>query len=217
METLVINNVSQSKLFSIAFALAIFTISYNIIEGMISVYFGYEDESLTLFGFGVDSFIEVISGIGIATMILRIQSNNNKRTDFERTALRITGVSFYLLVVGLIVTGVHNLYSGHRPEATFWGIVISVISIGVMWALIYGKIWVGKRLKSEAIIADANCTKVCIYMSIILLISSTVYHVTNFAYIDVIGTFGLAYFSFKEGKECFEKAVNNKVCCDTCH
>lgn len=217
MEIATLTHVNQNRLFQIAFALAVFTITYNIIEGLISVYFGYEDESLTLFGFGVDSFIEVVSGIGIATMILRIKSNNNQRSNFEKTALRITGFSFYILVAGLIATGILNLYTGHKPETTFWGVVISIVSIGVMWALIYGKVKIGKQLNSDAIIADANCTKVCIYMSVILLISSAVYYATEFAYIDVIGTFGLAYFSFKEGKECFEKAKNNKACCDSCH
>lgn len=217
MEVATLSSINQKRLFQIAFALAVFTITYNIIEGLISVYFGYKDESLTLFGFGVDSFIEVVSGIGIATMILRIKSNNNERSNFEKTALRITGFSFYMLVAGLIATGILNLYMGHKPETTFWGVAISIVSIGVMWALIYGKIKIGKQLNSDAIIADANCTKVCIYMSVILLMSSAVYYATEFAYIDVIGTFGLAYFSFKEGKECFEKAKNNKVCCDSCH
>jgi divalent metal cation (Fe/Co/Zn/Cd) transporter len=217
MEVAMLTSINQKRLFQIAFALAVFTIAYNIIEGLISVYFGYEDESLTLFGFGVDSFIEVVSGIGIATMMLRIKSNNNQRSNFEKTALRITGFSFYILVAGLIATGILNLYTGHKPETTFWGVVISIVSIGVMWALIYGKVKIGKQLNSDAIIADANCTKVCIYMSVILLISSAVYYATEFEYIDVIGTFGLAYFSFKEGKECFEKAKNNKVCCDSCH
>jgi divalent metal cation (Fe/Co/Zn/Cd) transporter len=217
MEVATLASINQKRLFQIAFALAVFTIAYNIIEGLISVYFGYEDESLTLFGFGVDSFIEVVSGIGIATMILRIKSNNNQRSNFEKNALRITGFSFYILVAGPIATGILNLYAGHKPETTFWGVVISIVSIGVMWALISGKVKIGKQLNSDAIIADANCTKVCIYMSVILLISSAVYYATEFAYIDVIGTFGLAYFSFKEGKECFEKAKNNKVCCDSCH
>ncbi len=53
--------------------LAVFTISYNLIEGLVSIWFGRADEALTLFGFGVDSFIEVLSGIGILVMILRIR------------------------------------------------------------------------------------------------------------------------------------------------
>ena len=84
----------KNNLYKIAFGLAVFTIVYNIAEGLISTYLGFEDESLALFGFGSDSFIEVISGLGIAHMILRIQNNpNSKRDDFERTALRITGIA----------------------------------------------------------------------------------------------------------------------------
>lgn len=216
MEVTTSTSVNSVRLFKIALALATFTIVYNIIEGLVATYVGYEDESLTLFGFGVDSFIEVISGFGIAHMVLRIQRKpESNRDDFERTALRITGFAFYALVVGLISTGIFNLWTGQKPETTFWGVVISVVSIAMMWALIYGKTKVGKQLNSEAILADAECTRVCIYMSVILLFSSAIYELTKFAYIDTIGTFGLAYLSFKEGRECFDKAKSNKHCsCD---
>tara|TARA_R110000765_G_scaffold423795_1_gene533221 strand:- start:710 stop:937 length:228 start_codon:yes stop_codon:yes gene_type:complete len=72
----------NNKLYKIALGLAIFTISYTIAEGMISTYLGFADEILALFGFGSDSFIEVISGLGIAHMIIQIQKqpNNTKTT-----------------------------------------------------------------------------------------------------------------------------------------
>lgn len=215
MNTKFVNIESSKKqqLYKIAFGLAVFTILYNIIEGLFSTYFGYEDESLVLFGFGVDSFIEVISGFGIAHMTFRIQNQSEcNRDNFERTALKITGFSFYALVAGLLATGFYNLWIGHKPETTFWGVIISLISIVVMLFLIYGKQKVGKQLNSDAILADAACTKVCIYMSVVLLASSLIYELTSFAYIDIIGTFGLAYFSFKEGRECFEKVKTNKFC-----
>ncbi|PIX09855.1 MAG: hypothetical protein COZ75_04610, partial [Flavobacteriaceae bacterium CG_4_8_14_3_um_filter_34_10] len=200
----------KKVLYKWAFALAIFTIIYNLAEGIIATYLGFEDESLALFGFGVDSFIEVISGLGIAHMVLRIRQHpESNRDTFERTALRITGFAFYVLVLGLVTSSMYNIYIGHKPETTFWGVVISIISIAVMWLLVFGKTKTGKALQSEAILADAQCTKVCIYMSIILLISSGIYEVTNLAYIDSIGTLGLSYFAFKEGKECFEKAKSN--------
>ena len=60
----------QQRLYRFAFGLALFTIFYNIVEGLVAAYFGCEDSSLALFGFGVDSFIEVISGLGIAHMVL---------------------------------------------------------------------------------------------------------------------------------------------------
>ena len=213
MDTVTTANTDKQKLYRGAFGLAIFTIIYNLIEGVASTYLGYEDESLTLFGFGADSFIELISGLGIAHMVLRIQKEpESNRDNFEKTALRITGFSFYSLVIGLILSGVYNIYTGHKPETTFWGVIISLISIAVMWALIIGKTKVGKQLNSEAILADAECTRVCIYMSVILLISSGIYELTKVAYIDSFGTIGLAYLSSKEGKECFDKAKSNKHC-----
>jgi divalent metal cation (Fe/Co/Zn/Cd) transporter len=204
---------NKKRLYKIALGLAVFTIMYNIIEGLISTYFGYEDESLALFGFGADSIIEVISGFGIAHMILRIQQKpGSNRDGFERTALLITGYSFYALVIGLMATGSYNLWTGHKPGTTLWGVIISIISIAVMWGLMYSKTKVGNQLNSDAILADAECTRVCIYMSVVLLVASGIYELTNIAYIDSIGTLGLAYLSFKEGRECFDKAKNNKCC-----
>ncbi len=211
-----ISTADTKRLYGLAFGLAVFTILYNIVEGLISTYLGFEDESLALFGFGTDSFIEVISGLGIAHMVVRIRKNpNSSRDPFERTALRITGVAFYLLVTGLVITSVYNIWTGHKPINTFWGVVISLISILVMWILVAWKRKVGNRLDSAPILADANCTMVCIYMSVILLLSSGIYELFEIGYVDSIGTLGLAYFAFKEGKECFEKAKSDTLCsCD---
>ena len=206
----------EKKWYDLAFILGIFTIAYNLIEGIIATWFGFEDETLALFGFGVDSFIEMISGIGIVYMVIRIrQQPHSDRSGFEKTALKITGFSFYLLVAGLTASSLLSIYLGRKPVTTFWGVIVSLISIVVMLFLIYGKIKTGKALNSDAILADANCTKVCIYMSCVLLASSAIYEFTGFAYADALGTLGLAWFSFEEGKECFEKAASNKHCgCD---
>jgi divalent metal cation (Fe/Co/Zn/Cd) transporter len=202
-----------NNLYKTAYYLALFTILYNVLEGLLSTYLGFEDESLALFGFGADSFIEVISGFGILHMILRIKENpTSNRDKFEKTALLITGFSFYALTLSLVFTSFYNFWIDKKPESTFWGIIISVISILIMWILIVMKINVGKKLNSDAILADAECTKVCIYMSIILLISSGIYELTNFLYIDSIGTLGISFLAFKEGRECFQKAKSNKHC-----
>lgn len=205
---------AEQRLYRTAFALAVFTIIYNIAEGLVATFLGVEDESLALFGFGADSFIEVISGLGIAHMILRIRKNPlSKRDAFERTALRITGVAFYLLVAGLFITSLYNIVTAHKPLTTTWGVVISVISIAIMWLLVVYKRRVGTQLQSAPILADANCTLVCVYMSVILLLSSGIYALFGLAYIDSIGALGLTYFALKEGRECFEKANSNKDCC----
>lgn len=188
--------------------LAWFTILYNVGEGLVSIYFGASDETLALFGFGLDSFIEVISGLGILAMVLRIRRNpGTPRSQFEGSALRVTGASFYLLAVGLGVTAIYNIFTRHKPETALPGLVISVISIGVMWALVQAKRSVGHTLGSSPILADANCTLVCVYMSLVLLASSLVYQLTGFGFVDSLGALGLIYFSVTEGREAFERAA----------
>ncbi|MEJ2193649.1 MAG: hypothetical protein P8X73_02175 [Ignavibacteriaceae bacterium] len=163
----------MNKLLRTAFILSLITIFYNIIEGLISVYFGAGDETLALFGFGADSFVEVISGIGIAHMIFRMKYSN-----------------------------------------TIPGIVIAVISIATMYWLMTSKLNIGKALNSDAIIADANCTKTCFYLSFILLASSGLYEVFHIAYFDIIGSLGIAYFAFNEGREAFEKVRSGNLACN---
>jgi divalent metal cation (Fe/Co/Zn/Cd) transporter len=204
----------EQKLYNTAFQLSLFTILYNIIEGIISMLVGIEDETLSLFGFGADSFIEVISGIGIAAMIIRIRRNpQSPKSKFEINALRITGTSFFLLSAGLLAGIVFNIVNRNKPETTIWGVIISLVSITVMIWLMLTKRNVGRKLKSDAIIADANCTKVCVYMSLVLLISSLIYEFTGFAYADAIGAAGLVYFSISEGKEAFGKAKGKECEC----
>ena len=197
-----------NKYWTYALWLALFTIFYNLAEGLVSILFGVSDEALTLFGFGVDSFIEVMSGIGILALVLRIRQNpETPRSQFEKTALRVTGTSFYLLAIGLGVTAIYNLSIAHKPTTTLPGLIISLLSIAVMWALVIGKRKVGRTLDSSPILADANCTMVCIYMSLVLLASSLIYELTGFGFVDSIGAMGLIYFSYSEGKESFEKAA----------
>ncbi len=187
--------------------LGVLTVVYNIIEGLVSVYFGAHGETLTLFGFGLDSFIEVLSGLGIVAMVLRIRRHpETGQSRFEKTALRITGVSFYLLIAGLAVTAAYNIVTHHKPETSLPGVIISLISISMMWALVAGKRKVGRALNSAPILADASCSLVCIYMSLVLLAASLIYEFTGFGLVDSIGALGLIYFSFTEGREAFEKA-----------
>jgi divalent metal cation (Fe/Co/Zn/Cd) transporter len=204
-----------ARYFRYALWLGYFTIFYNLLEGLVSIFFGVQDEALTLFGFGVDSFIEVMSGIGIVAMVYRIRHNpDTPRSQFERTALRITGTSFYLLAGGLLVTAIYNLITGHKPEATLAGIVIALISIAMMWALVAAKRKTGRALNSTPILADANCTLVCIYMSLVLLAASLIYKFTGFGFVDSLGALGLIYFSINEGKEAFEKARGMECDCE---
>ncbi len=202
-----LNKIDVERYFTYALWLGYFTVGYNLLEGLASVLFGAQGEALTLFGFGIDSFIEVLSGLGIVAMVLRIRRDTSApRSRFERTALRITGTSFYILAVGLLVTAVYNFLTGHRPETALPGLVISAASLAIMFALLAGKRRVGTALGSAPILADAECSRVCIYMSLVLLAASLVYQFTGFGFVDSLGALGLIYFSIKEGREAFEKA-----------
>ena len=109
---------ADAKLLKTAFILSIITIVYNVGEGLFSTLFGYSDDTLALFGFGVDSFVEVISGIGIGHMVWRMRRNPvSERDRFERRALSITGGSFFLLAAGLVIGSVLAIASGARPLA----------------------------------------------------------------------------------------------------
>ncbi len=204
----------QRELYSLASALALITIAYNILEGVVSVFFGLEDGSMALFGFGADSFVEVASGIGIWHMVRRIRNHGAENPDqFEQTALRITGAGFYVLTIGLSLTAAVDLYEGHKPDTTFWGIVVSVISIAAMWLLIRYKVKVGKELHSEAILSDAACTRACLQLSLVLLITSVGYELTHIGGLDSAGTFVIAGLCYREGKEAFEKAKAKSFAC----
>ncbi len=204
----------NKSLYAWASALALITIFYNIAEGLVSVFFGLEDESMALFGFGLDSFVEVVSGIGIWHMVRRIKQNGGERPDrFEKTALRITGSGFYVLTVGLAITAAVDLYRGHRPETTFWGIVVSLVSIASMWLLIHYKMRVGRQLNSQAILSDAACTRACLQLSIVLLVSSAGYELTGIGGLDSLGALVIGGLCWREGKEAFEKAKAGSFAC----
>ncbi|MBT8350098.1 MAG: cation transporter [Deltaproteobacteria bacterium] len=206
---------SRISLYKRAILLAQITIFYNLFEGIVSLYFGMADETLSLFGFGVDSFVEVISGIGIWNMVRQMKHNPDANPGpFEEKALRITGTAFFILAAGLIITAGINLFQGHRPETTFWGIVIALISIFTMWALIHFKVKVGRQLNSNAILEDANCTKACLYLSFTLLLASVGFELTGIGGIDSIGAILIAIFAFREGRESFEKARGESCHCD---
>lgn len=208
----------MNKLLMRALVLAIITVVYNMVEGFVSVLFGSSDDTLALFGFGVDSFVEVISGVGILHFIFRMKYREiTKRDNFEKTALRITGTAFYILSAGLVIGSVLIIVNNIKPETTLPGIIISLVSIATMYYLMNAKLKVGKELKSDAIIADANCTKTCFYLSFVLLASSGLYELFELGFIDALGSLGIAYFAFKEGREAFEKVRTGNLACSCEH
>ncbi len=208
--------VDQKRWLQIAFWLSMVTIFYNSLEGVVSTYFGLQDDTLALFGFGIDSFVEVLSGIGIAHMIYRMQHNPEvQRDQFEKQALQLTGFCFYFLAVGMILTSGLTIWAGEQPTTTLVGIIVAIASIASMYFLVKYKLKAGHKLNSQPIIADANCTKTCLYLSVLLLISSGLYELFRIPYVDAVGALGISWFAFKEGREAFQKA-KGKECGDCC-
>ncbi len=209
-----IGKMPVQKLLQLALWLSAITVVYNIIEGVVSTAFGAGDETLALFGFGIDSFVEVVSGLGVGHMVWRMQRNGTN-TKFEVQALRITGISFYVLSGALVLGAINSIYYRLMPESTLAGIVIAVISLASMYFLFFYKKKVGEGLHSQPIISDANCTKTCFYLSLILLASSLLYALFKIPYVDALGSLGIAWYAFKEGKEALEKAKGKA--CSCCH
>ena len=205
----------RERLLRRANALALVTIFYNLLEGLVSVGFGLEDETIALFGFGVDSFVEVISGVGIWHMLRRQRAHaGGEGPDrFERDALRVTGSAFYLLAAGLAATAAVSSSRGRAPESTFWGTVVALVSIVTMWLLIRLKVAVGRALGSAAILADAACTRACLQLSFVLLAASLGYRFTGIGGLDAAGALVIAALALREGREAFAKSRGGACSC----
>jgi hypothetical protein len=204
----------MSRALQTAFILSIITVVYNLGEGSISVWFGMQDETLALFGFGIDSFVEVISGLGIVHMILRMRHTDvSARDRFERTALRITGTAFYLLAGGLTAGSVLNIITRTAPSTTMAGIIVSSVSILTMFFLMRMKLKAGAELGSDAVTADAKCTRACLQLSFVLLGSSLLYEIFRIPFIDITGSLVIALLCLREAREAFEKAAGHSLFC----
>lgn len=146
-----------------------FTIAWNLLEGAVAVIAGAFAGSISLVGFGVDSFIEVTSG---ATLLWRMAVDSDERTRErnEKLSLRIVGTCFIALAAYIGYESISDLVSRKAPEHSLPGIVLACVSLIVMPVLSRAKKYVGKKLRSAAMAADAKQTDFCVYLSAILLL-----------------------------------------------
>ena len=122
-----------------------------------------------------------------------------------------------MLAAGMILTAILSIMQGHKPVTTFWGIIVSVVSIVTMQVLIHYKMKVGTALNSQAILADAACTRTCLQLSVVLLLASASYTLTGIGYLDAIGSVIIAVLSIREGREALNKAKGLACSCScTC-
>ena len=145
-----------------------FTIAWNALEGLVAVVAGAIAGSISLVGFGIDSFIEVTSG-SVLLWRMSVDAEVQRRELNERRALRIVGVCFLLLAAYIAYESVLDLWSRRAPEHSIPGIVLACVSLVVMPLLSRAKRKVGRALRSAAMHADAKQTEFCTYLSGILL------------------------------------------------
>lgn len=182
-------------------ALSWFTICYNVIEGVVSMGFGFSEHSVALFGFGADSFIEVAS----ATLVLwrfRGESGlgNLLETNRERSATLGIGILFLLLALGAVMGGAFQLFERSHPKTTLPGLVISALSLSFMFFLWHAKRSVGQSLNSSTVINDAACSFACIQLSVVLFLGSLLFMMMpDLWWADSVAAIILAGFIAKEG------------------
>jgi len=145
-----------------------FTIAWNALEGSVAVVAGAIAGSISLVGFGIDSFIEVTSG-SVLLWRMSVDAEVHHRELNERRALRIVGACFLLLAAYIAYESALDLWSRRAPEHSIPGIILAGVSLMVMPLLSRAKRKVGRALGSAAMHADARQTEFCTYLSAILL------------------------------------------------
>ena len=161
----------SSPLHSKALSLSYFTVGYNILEGIVSILAGLLANSIALVGFGLDSFVESLSG---SVMIWRFskheQMSEEEEERIEAKAVRLIAYTFFILGAYVLYESVKKLYLQEMPDPSFLGIIIAIVSIIVMPVLFYIKYQTGKTINSRSLVADSKQTLVCCILSVALLI-----------------------------------------------
>lgn len=177
--------------------LAQLTIAWNVAEGVIAVAAGIAARSLALVGFGLDSFIEVFAG-GVVLWQLR-----GVAEERERRALRLIGLSFFVLAGYVVVEGVRDLVVGDEAGESTVGIVLAGVSLAVMPLLAWAKRRTGRELANPVILADATETALCSYLSAILLGGLLLNATLGWWWADTLAAFGIAALAVREGREAW--------------
>ena len=160
--------------------LIIFTIVYNLLEGIFALYFGIGENSTSLLSFGLDSFIEIFA----STIALLGLSTTSKIS--EQFAEKLIAYSFLLLVFFIIFKSSYDLLNSYKPDPSFYGILIALVSIFVEGPLAYKKFQIGKATNNSIIIAEAKETLFCLNLSVLVIVGVGVNYFTDLWYFDPI-------------------------------
>ncbi len=199
-----------SKPYKKALLLSYFTVGYNILEGIASIFAGSSAGSIALLGFGLDSFVESFSG---CIMIWRFRKHGKlselEEEKIERRAAKLVAYSFFVLGVYVLYESVKKLYLHEAVNPSILGIIIAVISLIAMPVLFYLKYKTGKSMNSKSLIADSKQTLTCMFMSAALLIGLGLNYLYGFWQADPIAGLVIVIFLLREG---YETLKEEKLC-----
>lgn len=187
--------------------LAGLTIGWNVVEGLVSMAFGFTEESVALFGFGLDSWVEVASAAVVWWKLTRPPGCATTRKSQERTATRWISGLFLVLAGATTVGAVAQLTAGHHPASTLPSLVVSVVSLAMMGFLWRAKKAAAAALDSRTLEMDAACSLACIQLSTVLFAGSLLYLVyPALWWADGLAALALSAFIGREGWEGWQAA-----------
>jgi cation diffusion facilitator family transporter len=184
------------------------TILWNVAEAVIAVGAGWLAGSVALIGFGLDSVIETIAATALYRRLRAEQAGASEEESeaHERRALRLVGITFFLLGGYIAFEAASSLWTREPPAVSRLGILLAAISLVVMPALAIAKHRTGKALQSRALVADAKETFVCSYLSFALLVGLGLNALLGWWWADPVAALAMLPFVLHEGREAIEEA-----------
>lgn len=179
--------------------LAGFSVTYNVIESVIAITAGVIAGSVALVGFGLDSVVEVSSGL-----IILWQFSHRIPESRERQALRLLAFSFFALAAYVGFESVQALVFGSDPDASTVGIVLAAVSLVVMPFISYAQRRTGRALGSNAVYADGTQTLLCTYLSGVLLVGLLLNATLGWSWADPLAGLIIAAVALREGVEAWK-------------
>ena len=174
------------------------SVAYNVLEAAVAIGSGVVAGSVALVGFGLDSLVEVSSGLVILWQFRHVMPETR-----ERQALRLIGVSFFALAAYVGVTSVRSLLGASDPAPSAAGIVIACASLVVMPLLSRAQRRTGRALGSGSVVADSKQTLLCTYLSAVLLVGLLLNALFGWGWADPVAGLVIAAVAVKEGLEAW--------------
>lgn len=178
--------------------LAAASVSYNLIESVIAIGAGLVAGSVALIGFGMDSIVEVSSGL-----IILWQFAHKLPETRERQAQRLMAFAFLALAIYVSVESVRALLGDGAPDPSPVGIGLAIASLIIMPFLSYAQRRTGRELGSAAVVADGTQTLLCTYLSGVLLVGLVLNATLGWGWADPVAGLIIAAVAVREGLEAW--------------